>query len=387
MNNEKSIHNIESNLVKFVPGHLILPDAPEKFTLAERMAATKVPGVSIAVINDYEVDWIKGYGLLKNGMDCPVTQDSLFQACSVSKMVTAPLVLHLAEQGVLDLNTDVNAYLESWQVPENEFTRMRKVNLRGLLSHQSGLNRPDGGFEWEESSTPALLQILDGETPAQVEPTHVEFLPGSKWQYSNVGYVVIQLILEEVLGKPFTQITQEMLFEPLKMADSTFEYPLNSEWAAREITLHNDDGNPTHPGMIPSALAHGGLMTTPSDLARFGIALMQAYRGQSTGILTSALAHQMFEQQRWVEDLSAFGFPFGQGLGAFIVGEGKGKIIFHPGGNDPGASCLLCILPETGQGAAIMTNGLQGLYLTLEILTAIAQEYHWVRSDAVYQEM
>jgi CubicO group peptidase (beta-lactamase class C family) len=390
MNNATRIQSIESNLVKFVPGDLILPETLEIFTLAERMAATKVPGVSMAVIDNFEIEWAKSYGLLKNGEDRPVTPESLFQACSVSKMVTAPLALHLAEQGVLDLDVDVNGYLRSWQIPENEFTYERKVTLRGLLSHQSGLNRPDGGFEWEEGSTPTLLQILNGEAPAQVQATHVEFLPGSKWQYSNVGYVVIQLILEDVLGKPFTQITEEILFDPLGMADSTFEYPLSPEWATREITLHNEDGNPTHPGMIPSALAHGGLMTTPSDLACFGIALMQAYRGQAppgqvAGILSPALVQQMFEQQRWVEDLSAFGFPFGQGLGAFLVGEEENEIIFHPGGNDPGASCLLCLLPKKGQGAAIMTNGLQGLYLTLEILSAIAHEYQWVKNDTAEQ--
>jgi CubicO group peptidase (beta-lactamase class C family) len=130
--------------------------------------------------------------------------------------------------------------------------------------------------------------------------------------------------------------------------------------------------------MIPSALAHGGLMTTPSDLAHFGIELIHAYQGQSERILSSEMVRLMFRQEVWVEDLSALGFPFGQGLGAFFIGEGKNKIVFHPGGNDPGASCLLCLLPETGQGTAIMTNGLQGLYLTLEILSAIAHEYHWV---------
>jgi CubicO group peptidase (beta-lactamase class C family) len=315
--------------------------------------------------------------LLKNGEDRPVTPDSLFQACSVSKMVTTPLVLQLAERGVLDLEADVNTYLKSWQIPDNELARECKVTLRGLLSHQSGLNRPEGGFEWEPGSTPTLLQILNGEAPAQVQATYVEFLPGSKWQYSNVGYLVIQQVLEDVLVKPFHQIASELLLAPLGMDSSTYKYPLDPAWAAREITLHDDEGHATHPGMIPSAEAHGSLMTTPTDLARYGLALMQAYQGQVAGTLSPALVRQMFAQQTWVEDLSVVGFPFGHGLGAFFVREGGHKIVFHPGGNDPGASCLLCILPETGQGAAIMTNGLQGLYLTLEILAAIAHEYNW----------
>lgn len=79
-----------------------------------------------------------------------------------------------------------------------------------------------------------------------------------------------------------------------------------------------------------------------------------------------------------MEDRSALGFPFAQGLGTFIVNEGEQRIIFHPGGNDPGASCLLCLLPDSGQGAVIMTNGMQGHPLTLEILSAIAKVYQWL---------
>jgi hypothetical protein len=89
------------------------------------------------------------------------------------------------------------------------------------------------------------------------------------------------------------------------------------------------------------------------------------------------MVKQMFHQETWVEDLDVFGFPFGQGLGAFITQESGKRLIFHPGGNDPGASCLLVIVPETGQGAAIMTNGLLGLSLTVEIISSIAHEYHW----------
>jgi len=381
MKNKKStISDIENHLPEFAPGALIVPSTQDGHSIAERMAAYKIPGVSIAVIDEYQVQWAKGYGLLKAGEPDAVTPQSLFQACSTSKMVTAPIALRLVEQGMLDLDTDVNTYLKSWQIPEAEFTCSHKVTLRRLLSHQSGVNRPDGGFEWDEDSTPTLVQILMGEPPARVQAAHVEFTPGSKWQYANFGYAIIQLILEDILGKPFEDIAEEVIFAPLGMKDSTFRYPLQAEWARREITLHGKEGQPTEPGLIPSAVAHGGLLTTPSDLACFGIELMRAYQGQSNVLLSPEMARQMFHQEMWVDDLTVFGFPFGQGLGAFLGKEGANKFVFHPGGNDPGASCLLCLLPETGQGAVIMTNGLQGLLLTVEIVSAIAHAYHWYGS-------
>ncbi len=378
MNCEERLHAVESHLSALTPGHLIAPDAPETDSLAARMAERHVPGVSVAVIQDGQLAWAKGYGLLKAGEDRPVTSTSLFQACSVSKMVTASLVMWLVDEGVLALDTDVNTYLKSWQIPESDFTQERRVTLRDLLSHQSGINRPDGGFDYEEGSTPTVLQILNGEAPAIVQPARVESLPGSTWQYANFGYIVIQVILEDVLGMPFTQIAQAMLFDPLDLGDSTFDYPLRSSWAPREISLHDSQGHPTHPGMIPSAVAHGGLMTTSSDLARFGIALMQAYQGASQRLMTTGAVRQMFRQERWVEDRSPLGFPFAQGLGVFRVEEGGRALVFHPGGNDPGASCLICLLPDSGQGAVIMTNGMQGFPLTLELLSAIARVYRWL---------
>ncbi|MBG0783669.1 MAG: beta-lactamase family protein [Anaerolineaceae bacterium] len=377
MNNKEIIRRIETSLIEFSLGHVILPDSPEKYSLSDRMSNYNIPGLSLAVINDYEIDWAKCYGVLKNGTENRVEPNSIFQACSISKMVTTPLIMHLIENGTFDLDTDVNTYLQSWKVPESEFSKNCKVTLRGLLTHQSGVSRPTGGYNWEKGTTPTLVQILNGEYPAVMKPTVVEFEPFSKWQYSNMGFAIIQLLLEEHYGKPYHQISQEMLLAPLGMKDSTFKYPLSDEWAKREISLHDRDGNPTYPGIIPTAEAHGGLMTTPTDLAKFGIALMRAYQGDSAGILTPSLAKDMMEQKTWIDDISEMGLPFGMGFGCFMVGEGESKIVFHHGGNDPGASSLLIFMPERGFGAAFLANGLSGVDLSLEILAAIAHEYGW----------
>ena len=371
------IKRIETSLIKNSPGHLFLPHNDQRYTIQHRMKAANTPGVGVAVINHNGIDWAKGYGLLRSGTDKEVTQETFFQACSVSKMVTTPLILDLINKGIFDLDVDINTYLKSWKVPDSEFTQDQKVTLRGLLTHQSGICRPDGGFNWEEGMKPSLVNILNGEFPASMHPTVVEFEPFSKWQYSNMGFVIIQLLLEDYYKRPFARIANELLFEPLGMKESTFSYPLPPSWSKREASLHNGEGTPTYPGLIPNAQAHGGLITTPSDLASFGIALMKAYHGNSSGIITNKLAQMMFEQRVWVDDTSALGFQFGMGFGCFLLGDGASKVVFHPGGNDPGASSLIVLLPEKEVGAVIMTNGLQGFTLSIEILSAIAHEYHW----------
>ncbi|MGA9350858.1 MAG: serine hydrolase domain-containing protein, partial [Anaerolineae bacterium] len=230
---EQRIRNIENGLVEFTtPMDMFQPESIKTKnlkTLSERMAYYKVPGVSMAVINDNRIAWAKGYGVIKAGSDTPVTTETLFEAASSTKLLTSAIALRLVEQGRLDLDEDVNKQLKSWRIPENDFTQQHEVTLRLLLTHQSGLNRPDGGFDWENESVPSLVQVLKGEAPARNEAAVLEYVPGTKWQYSNIGYVMIQLLLEDVVGKSFAQIAQENVFGPVGMKSSTLVYPLNVE--------------------------------------------------------------------------------------------------------------------------------------------------------------
>ena len=112
-----------------------------------------------------------------------MTGDTLFQAASISKLITAMAALRLVEEGVLDLDADVNEALRSWRVPENEHTQEYKVTLRGLLSHTAGMS-PSGfpGYPAGEA-LPTLQQILDGEPPAGSEPVRVLQVPGTAYSY------------------------------------------------------------------------------------------------------------------------------------------------------------------------------------------------------------
>jgi len=366
------IKNVENGLLEFKPG---APPGKKKWTLAERMAVHKIPGVSIAVIDENKIDWAKSYGVLKAGSDAVVTPESIFQAASTTKVVTAALVLYFIEKGRLGLDGDVNAYLKSWQVPENDFTKEKKVTLRLLLSHQSGF--PATNFPHDEKAgAPTLVQVLKGEFPAQNKPAIVEYLPGSKWQYSNIGYVVLQQILEDVSGKPFTQLAKEIVFEPLGMKSSTMAYPLEAKMRTREAMPHDEKGQAGEPSLPPSALAQGGLLTTPSDLARLTIELMNAYQGRSSRLLSQKTVRQMFHKEADI-DPRIFGFPVGQGLGVVLMGQGQDFSFAHPGSNYPGTTCWLVGYPELGKGAVIMANGVNGDMLSLEILPAISNEYGW----------
>jgi len=342
-------------------------------TLAERMAYHKTPGISMAVIRDFGLDWAKPYGILRAGEGRPVALNSSFEAASTSKTVTAAIVLHYVEKGIFDLDENINSYLKTWRLAENELTRRQPVTLRLLLMHQAGL--PATNFEQEANAgDPTLVQILKGERPALNKPAAVEYLPGSQWQYSNIGYVVIQQILEDAIGRPFPRIARETVFEPLGMKDSTFSYPLDEKLQANEAWPHDAKGILRRPEMVPHAQAHGGLMTTPTDLALFGIELMRAFNGRSDRLLSKDMARRMFTKALEL-DPKLFGFPCGEGLGVFLYGDGDDLIFLHPGGNSPGMICWLFGYPNTGRGGAVMLNGAGGEILALEIISALNREY------------
>ncbi len=374
---EQRIRAVKNGLVEFTtPADMFRADATKGETLmtvSERMEHYKVPGVSIAVVDDFAPEWARAYGVLRTGTDTPVTSSTYFQAASTSKLAAAAIVLHCVDSGTLSLDEDVNHYLKSWRLPENEFTGQQKVTLRLLLTHQAGL--PATNFPQQDNAgDPTLVQVLNGEPPAMNKPAVVERVPGTKWEYSNIGYVVIQQVLEDVLGKPYALLAQEIVFEPLRMKNSTFVYPLEPKLRAGEAMPHDAEGILRQPAMPPTALAQGGLMTAPSDLAAFAAELMRAYAGSSNRLLSKEAARLMFSR---VVDLdpAMFGVPLSQGLGPLLYGEGDRFLFTLPGSNFPGTNCWLLGYPEIGKGVVVMTNGAMGEVLAMEVISAFNREY------------
>jgi CubicO group peptidase (beta-lactamase class C family) len=354
-------------------------DATEaaRFTLSERMVHHKVPGVGIAVIEDGEIAWAKGYGVLSADEDDPVTTESLFEAASTSKFATAVLLLHFVEKGVFDLDTDVNEYLTSWKVPDTEFTLGQKVTLRLILTHRAGLPTTDCE-DTTQDEAPSVPEVLTGRPVAGNEPATPVRPLGDEWVYSNLGCIMIQLILEDTLGRPFPELMREVVLEPVGMSSSTVEYPLPPELADRETMPHDGDGVAHEPLMNYTAFGHAGLMTTPTDLALLFVDVMRSYQGEPDGVLSPEMARAFLTPCFDIEP-SPFGLPTSEGLGVFLRGGGNASMFFHPGGNTPGANSFPFALPEVGKGAVIMTNGLNGQVLFMEILAAIMEEYDWPR--------
>src|SRR5687768_12971100 len=191
--------------------------------LLDSMQTDKIPGLSIAVINEGELEWARGYGELEVGNNKPVTTDTLFQACSISKPITAMAAMYLVQQGKLNLDEDVNQKLFSWKIPKNKFTKDKKVTLRKLLSHTAGITVSGFRGYSADEQVPTLPQVLDGIEPANSAPIRVDTIPGTQWRYSGGGYTVLQQLMMDVTANLFPEIIRDVVFQRLDMKQSTYQ--------------------------------------------------------------------------------------------------------------------------------------------------------------------
>jgi CubicO group peptidase (beta-lactamase class C family) len=349
---------------QLAPLVLVAGETPTTKPLADRMAELKVPGVSIAVIHQGRIDWARGFGHTSAEGGKPVTDQTLFQAASISKPVFALAVLHQVDAGKLNLDANINDYLKSWKLPDNEFTSEQKVTLRRLLSHSAGLT--GHGFPGYESNSqvPTTLQILDGAPPANTAPIRVDIPPGSRHRYSGGGYTLAQLMLEDVTGVPLPKLLRESVLMPLGMALSSYEQPLPANRDADVAQPYRSDGKPVGGGPhIYPEMAAAGLWTTPSDLARYALGVRAALAGKSK-VITAVTARAMLTPV--VGD---------HGMGP-VVGGGTARKYFTHGGSNAGYRCLL-VAYEDGEGAIVMTNSDSGGELMGEVMRTIAHVYQW----------
>lgn len=340
----------------------------DDFTLEGLMKEYGVPGLSIAVIKDYEIHWAKGYGVADVETGQLVNEHTVFQAASISKPVAAMAVMKAVQDGHFTLDDDINSILASWKLPDSEYTASQSVTPRMLTSHTSGLGDGFGfpGYK-PDAPVPNLVQIMDGEAPSNVGKVFMERAPMKAIKYSGGGVTMMQLALSDALGKPFEEIAQEYVLGPIGMADSGFDQPLSEERDQNAARAHNAAGRSMGVKWhVYPEQAAAGLWTTPTDLAKFAIEVQKTLKGESPQVIDRA---HMLEMVTPV------------GVGDFAVGfeiekRGQGWYFQH-GGSNWGFKCVLVAHKAKGYGMAVMTNGIRGHYLMNELLGRVSRAYEW----------
>ncbi|MEU9575605.1 serine hydrolase, partial [Streptomyces massasporeus] len=320
----------------------------------------RVPGALVAVVEGGELVAVEGFGSLAAGGAEPVTQETVFHVGSLSKHITALGVLKLVDEGRLDLDADVNEYLVGWRVPED--AEAGPVTARHLLGHLSGLTpTPGKGFRRNDGPVPSLLDLLHGRAPATTPPVGREGVPGREFRKANVHYSVLQQLMTDVSGRPFSELMRDLVLEPLGLRATSFDQAF-PERSGRPVALgHDEEGRPVDGGwLVRPDQAAAGLWTTAADLAKVALEIRRSALGRPLSLLSRKTAQLMLAP-------SSDSF---YGLGT-VVDATNDEVQFGHAGSPVGYQAVsLCHL-RSGDGFVALTNGEAGKDVVADIAEAL----------------
>lgn len=347
----------------------------DKFTsqLDQRIPALmkdySIPGVAIALIQKGQTTWSKAYGYADLIEGRKMTTSTYCRVESISKSVTAWGVIKLVEQGKIELDKPVKQYIKNWEFPKSNYS-VEKVTVRQLLANTAGMPLGDIFERYSPNDEiPSLKESLFKQAILIQEP-------GVSFLYSNTGYNLLELLIEEVSGRDFAEYMEEEVLLPLKMYKSSFIW--SEELKPAVPVGYDSKGNPV-PVYIYPEKASGGLFATVDDIATFVAAGMPNYSRTGHEVLTPESINNLYIPM--VEKPGIYTLVFDSyGLGYFIETISNGKKLVINGGQGGGVMTYFNAIPETGDGIVILTNSQRSWPFFAYILTDWAK---WNGFDSV----
>jgi CubicO group peptidase (beta-lactamase class C family) len=360
---ENKISLVENNL----SGWVQLSDSVIHFSLDERMNFYKAHGVSIAVIHNYKLEWARGYGMADVAEQRPVNTQTLFQAASISKSLNAVGILKLVQAGRVSLTDDINHYFKTFKFPSDSSADFKKITIGNLLSHTAGLTVHGFAGYQAGDTIPSILEVIQGQRPANNEPVKSQFASGARVEYSGGGITLSQLIVMDVTDEHYDKYQWNNVLEPLGMVRSFYTQPPPDNKKSFLATGYHEDGAEVKGKFhIYPEMAAAGLWTNPTDLSSFIIEMQDAYRGKSDKVLSKNMAHLMLTP--YLANTTA-------GLGVFVEKKGDHIYFGHGGANEGFRSQYYGSL-EGGDGVVVMVNSDNGEIIN-EIINSVSKVYDW----------
>jgi len=333
----------------------------DKFVQA-KMKKSGMNGVSIAIIKDNKIARIINYGVANRELGIPITNDTLFQIASVSKTVTATAVMQLVDDGIIQLDDDINSYLPfKIEHPKHPDTA---ITFRMLLNHTSGIDN-----NWEVYDSLYTFNSGGGDSTVTLAQFMKEFLvpsgkwyneeknftkekPGSTFCYSNIGYGLLGYLVEEITKTPFPNYTQQHIFDPAGMPHTKW---LHKDLSQNDILAVQYDAK--HKPLLPYSFPtypDGTLKTTTTEFAKFYLAIMNGGQAEGGSILSQAMLVEMFKPQS-DDGNQALGWSYSALDSLYLKNVSKGKVIGH-NGSDPGVLTVTMFNPENKSGLILFFN-------------------------------
>lgn len=367
----------------------------EKF-IFEKISQTKLPGLSMALLEGDDIVWSRGFGYRDAERGLPATERTLYSVGSVTKSFTCLAIMQLAEQGKLSIDDPIDQYMPFDIRPGGE-----RVCIKHFMSHTSGIP----ALAYAEQIISGAIGATDDWLPIATAADMLTFMqgaedwvwtkPGERWFYFNEGYLLLGAIIQQVSGLPYEQYVRQNILEPLGMTRSFY--------AQKEVEADDNAAVPyvnwAQQGRTPSVYlysgidAAGGLISNVHDLLKYG----SMYLKRGNPVASEATIAEMIQPRVKTPVVDS---PFGvesYGYGWGIKSDFFGQPLINHGGSVGVATAYLAFIPEKNIGAAVLTNGsgygtgqfaMYGLALLLgedpESLPFVQRERQLMELEGVY---
>jgi CubicO group peptidase (beta-lactamase class C family) len=332
--------------------------------IIKKMKDENTPGLSIAYFEHGTLESTNCFGVTDNETKEEVTCRSIFHACSMTKLLTAICVLKLHQDNHINIFDDVNKYLKSWKLKTSDSLKSTRITVADLLAHQGGVIDSNGSFEPVlDGQLPKNIEILQGSTVYNNQAVHVSYAPGTRFEYSDGGYAVLELLIEEVTGISYVDFVTKHIFHPLDLQD-TFVW--TSENKAKTCVAGHDKYGKIIKGRRPvyPNIGGAGMWTTPGNFSIILIDLLKSYNHKSGVLINKETAKLMFKSYGCVDFV---------GLGVFL-GLVDGKPYFMSQGWGLGMQCQALAYLNEETGGVVMMNSEPGKHQSESIVGMVLRE-------------
>ncbi|MCS4301001.1 serine hydrolase [Chryseobacterium sp. BIGb0232] len=266
----------------------------DSLNIEPQLEKYKLPGFSLVVFENYKIVYSSQVGVKSMDSKEKLDENTAFSTASIAKPITALLCHILEEKGLINLNDPIDKYLKRWHLPKSKFTENNSPTWKQFLNHTAGTSQ--GGFEdhYEGETIPTITQSLLGQIPRYDKEIEFLFTPGTSFEYSGGGYVIIQMALEDTLNKPIAELAQEYIFSPLGMKNTTMIQPNEKGFLKNVAFVHDKEGKVIKTGLpITPQVAPSGLWSTPTDLAKLSIEIQNALRNKNNKVISHQVAKEV----------------------------------------------------------------------------------------------
>lgn len=266
----------------------------DSLNIEQQLAKHKLAGFSVVVFENYKIVYSNQFGVKSANSTEKIDENTAFSTASISKPITALLCYLLEEKGLINLDEPIAKYLKRWHLPKSKFTENNSPTWKQFLNHTAGTTQDGFADHYEGDTIPTLKQSLLGQIPRYNKEIDFLFTPGTNWQYSGGGYVIVQMALEDTLNKSIAALAQEYIFSPLGLKNTSMVQPNEKGFLTNVALVHDEDGKVIRTGLpITPQVGPSGMWSTPSDLAKIAIEIQNALRNKNNKVISHRIAKEI----------------------------------------------------------------------------------------------